>query len=108
MFCVAVPSSPLNLQRCNNSLSVSTNLTILNICWEKPNGGNAILDYFVLWRSESNQMSKSDTVEHVSEEVHYLFVIDELLKGEKVNVTVISRNSAGISQADILNVATGA
>ena len=104
-FPFAVPDLPSNLQLCGKELPALTNSTEICIRWGKPTGGNAITDYFLEWTSESIQSSESHVEKHKLETQIFSFIIKNLMKGEKINITINSRNSAGLSGAAELNVA---
>jgi len=91
-----VPSVPLTLKRCDETDSE----TSLCISWIKPNGGNAIDNYTVEW-STQNSTEDSKIVLHNSSDT-FSHTIEKLSAGERVNVTVSARNSAGDGGSTVL------
>ena len=80
-----------------------------NICinWKKPNGGDEIKNFILDWMVQSKNITLSHAVPYRSTSEIYTFTIENLLEGEKINISIQSSNSAGLSNEVKLNSATG-
>ena len=64
------------------------------IAWWKPDGGDAIDEYFVKWLRADGSIH-SAKVDHIHEQCVYNYTITGLLPGEKIISYVIAANDAG-------------
>ena len=64
------------------------------ITWWKPNGGDAIDEYYVEWLRADGSIN-SAKLDHIHEQSVYNYTISGLLPGEKIMSYVIAANDAG-------------
>ena len=86
------PSAPENLTTCN----VTT--TQICISWNKPNGGNEIDNYTLIWTKQNDSKLLSFNAIHNVSTVAYTYTINGLVPGQKVNFSVSVNNVANRSQ----------
>ena len=82
----------------------------LEVSWQAPDGGDAIDEYIVQWKSggetfaDAETDGRQDTVKHVSGTTTYETIISGLLNGTEYTVHVIAKNE---SDQAISDTATG-
>ncbi|CAK8684487.1 unnamed protein product [Clavelina lepadiformis] len=74
--------------------------TTMTVHWSKPNGGDDVIDYVVEWwlSSENNSTSTYHVEPHLSGVEQYNSSIESLTPGERYDVRVRARNSAGTGE----------
>ena len=82
-----------------------------SICieWSKPHGGDEIDEYIVELISLTNSENDIETIHHhhVKNRLLHNLTIDKLQPGEKMQITVIAKNTAGSGKKKSVTYATG-
>ena len=84
-----VPASIDRVQRCSEEFSSDQ----ICVAWMKPDGGDAIDEYFLIWSSDLSPQSTASVI-HVPSITVYNYTINAL-PGETININVRARNSGG-------------
>ena len=91
-----VPAMPSNVTHCGER-----NKTSLCVSCVKPSGGDAVDNYTLEWMKQNSSDLESRTMKHDSSK-EFFYVIERLMPGEKVNVSVITKNVAGAGKSATL------
>ena len=70
------------------------------LAWFKPEGGEEIIGYDLIWESNSDSTPEV-FVQHTFGITFYNISKTELLPGEKYNITIHARNTAGYTSSII-------
>ena len=89
--CCSVPDQPRKVED-NCDVAIKTSQICIN--WLKPDGGDAIDEYYVEWLRADGSIS-STKLDHIHEQPVYNYTISGLLPEEKITSYVIAANDAG-------------
>ena len=84
-----MPASINRVQRCSEEFSSDQ----ICVTWMKPEGGDAIDEYFLIWSSELSPRSTASVI-HVPSITVYNYTINAQ-PGETININVRARNFGG-------------
>ena len=86
------PSTPENVTTCN--------ITTTQVCisWNKPNGGNEIDNYTLMWKKQNDPKPLICSTPHYNSTVTYSHTLNDLEPGQKINFSIYANNFAGRSQ----------
>jgi len=87
-----VPSMLRSVRSCSGEVKT----TEICVSWMQPDGGDAVDEYLLNWKSINNLSPQSNAVvDVISSFITYNYTITSVQPGETINVTIAARNSAG-------------